>query len=144
MACELPSESRGFLARVRCRAIRALGDVLRRLPPWRRAVPAALLALAALAPIVIFAVAAWERRWMNEDGFINLRVVRNLLDGHGPVFNLGERVEAGTSPLWILLLALFGALGARLEYAAVYAGMALAAAGPAFALAAGLTVVRRD
>ncbi len=144
MACELPSESRGFLARVRCRAIRLLGDVLRRLPPWRRAVPAAVLALAALAPIVVFAVAAWERRWMNEDGFINLRVVRNLLDGHGPVFNLGERVEAGTSPLWIVLLSLLGALGARLEYAAVYAGMALAAAGLTFALAAGLAVVRRD
>jgi arabinofuranosyltransferase len=41
---------------------------------------------------------------MSDDGYINVRIVSNVLNGHGPVFNPGERVEAGTSPLWIAML----------------------------------------
>jgi arabinofuranosyltransferase len=77
------------------------------------------------APAAFLLVMAFERRWMDDDGFINLRVVRNLLQGAGPVFNVDERVEAVTSPLWIGILAALGALGIRLEYAAVSAGIAL-------------------
>ncbi len=66
---------------------------------------------------------------MDDDGFINLRVVENLLAGRGPVYNVGERVEVGTSPLWIALLALLGALRIRLEYLAVYLGIAGAVGG---------------
>lgn len=47
----------------------------------------------------------WQRRWIAEDAFIHFRVVRNLVAGDGPVFNLGERVEASTSPAWVGLLA---------------------------------------
>jgi arabinofuranosyltransferase len=66
---------------------------------------------------------------MDDDGFINLRIVRNLLQGAGPVFNVDERVEAGTSPLWLALVALLGKAGARLEYGAVFAGITLTIAG---------------
>lgn len=41
---------------------------------------------------------------MSDDGFINLRVVEQLLAGNGPVFNAGERVEIATSPLWVVIL----------------------------------------
>lgn len=41
---------------------------------------------------------------MSDDGFINLRVVDQLLHGNGLVFNQGERVEVGTSPLWLAIL----------------------------------------
>lgn len=41
-----------------------------------------------------------------DDPFITFRYARNLLAGHGPVFNLGERVEGFTSPLHLLLTAL--------------------------------------
>jgi len=43
---------------------------------------------------------------MTDDGFINVRVVHQLLAGNGPVFNAGERVEATTSPLWLSCLVL--------------------------------------
>lgn len=52
-----------------------------------------------------FTWAVWSHRWMSDDGFINLRIVDNILSGHGPVFNAGQRVEAGTSPLWLGVLA---------------------------------------
>jgi arabinofuranosyltransferase len=100
----------------------------------RRFVRAILLA----APVLAIVAAGIDHRWMDDDGFINLRVVRNLLHGHGPVFNAGERVEAVTSPLWIAVLALLGATGVRLEDAAVYAGIALAGLGVYLALRAGL------
>ncbi|HEV3449892.1 MAG TPA: hypothetical protein VG869_01685 [Acidimicrobiia bacterium] len=66
--------------------------------PWLGLVVAA-------APPVILGVMAWQRRWIADDGFINLRVVDQLLHGHGLVFNAGARVEASTSPAWVLLLA---------------------------------------
>jgi arabinofuranosyltransferase len=83
----------------------------------------------ALAPAAGLLVAGVVRRWMDEDGFINLRIARNVLLGFGPVFNLDERVEAGTSPLWIAFLSIAGALRVRLEYAAVGGGIALTVAG---------------
>ena len=62
------------------------------------------------APIIfsvaVFAAGVWQRRWMSEDGFITLRVVAQILKGHGPVFNTGERVEASTSAAWPLILAM--------------------------------------
>lgn len=61
--------------------------------------------LLVIGVIVAFVVTAWARRWVTEDAFINFRIVGNMLGGHGPVFNAGERVEAGTSPLWLVLLA---------------------------------------
>ncbi|MDP9150042.1 MAG: hypothetical protein M3O36_08900 [Myxococcota bacterium] len=83
----------------------------------------------ALAPVIALLWGATQRRWVHDDGFINLRIVRNLLHGDGPVFNIDERVEAGTSPLWIAILAVLGALGARLEPAAVFAGISLTGVG---------------
>jgi arabinofuranosyltransferase len=83
----------------------------------------------AVTPVVGLLGAALARRWMDEDGFINLRIVRNVLLGFGPVFNLDERVEAATSPLWIAVLTLLGLLRIRLEPAAVYGGIALTCAG---------------
>lgn len=40
-----------------------------------------------------------------DDAFISLRYARNLVEGHGLVWNVGERVEGFTNLLWTLLLA---------------------------------------
>jgi len=42
---------------------------------------------------------------VQEDAFISFRYARNLVDGHGPVFNTGERVEGYTNFLWVLFIA---------------------------------------
>ncbi|MEW6471861.1 MAG: hypothetical protein AB1679_06300 [Actinomycetota bacterium] len=62
-----------------------------------------------VVPAAVLLVGAWQRRWMADDAFIHLRVVEQILHGHGPVFNAGERVEASTSPLWVLVLAVVSA-----------------------------------
>jgi arabinofuranosyltransferase len=82
--------------------------------------------LSFLVPIIVIIVAAWDRRWISDDGFINLRVVQQLIAGHGPVFNQGERVEIATSPLWIGVLFVGSRLlpWVRLEWIAVLIGLA--------------------
>lgn len=41
--------------------------------------------------------------WITEDAFINFRVIENVRDGYGLVWNPGERVQVFTSPMWMLL-----------------------------------------
>lgn len=101
-------------------------------PGWRRVASAA----PAYLPAAIVAIGGWSHRWVDEDAFINFRVLDQIFAGHGPVFNAGERVEAATSPIWIAVLAvgraLFGAFFG-IEWIALVAGL-IAAVG-AFALA---------
>lgn len=85
-------------------------------------------------PALALAAGGWSHRWVSEDGFITLRVVRQLLDGHGPVFNAGERVEAVTSPAWMFVLALVRLIvPVPLEWLAVITGLAGSVAGLLFA-----------
>jgi arabinofuranosyltransferase len=85
-------------------------------------------------PALILADRAWDRRWMTDDGFINLRISRMILDGHGPVFNAGERVEPATSTLWVWLIAAGDVvLPLRMEWVAVVLGLVAAVAGLALA-----------
>ncbi|HEX5366308.1 MAG TPA: hypothetical protein VFW63_06575 [Acidimicrobiales bacterium] len=102
----------------------------RRAPGWWRS--PVLLAL----PCLLLLERAWDRRWMTDDGFINLRVVRMVEAGHGPVFNVGERVEVTTSTLWLWLLTLGDlVLPLPLEWVAVALGIVLSVSGLALATA---------
>ncbi len=106
---------------------------------WRRNPWTLLLAL----PVVILWIGAWKYHWMSDDGFINLRVTKQVLAGHGPVFNRGERVEATTSPLWMYLLVAAGALTPfRLEWIAVMLGIALTGFGLAATIVGSSRLVR--
>ena len=65
---------------------------------------------------------AW---FLCDDAFISFRYVRNLLEGHGLVFNPGEYVEGYTNFLWILeLAAIWGIFGVRPEYVAPWLSVA--------------------
>lgn len=92
-------------------------------------------AVAAAIPIVVLVALGYSRRWTADDGFINFRVVDQLLAGNGPVFNDGERVEVATSPAWIVILTVMSRLlfFVPLEWVAVVVSLALAAAALAMA-----------
>ncbi|HEY7069948.1 MAG TPA: hypothetical protein VH479_07545 [Acidimicrobiales bacterium] len=95
-----------------------------------------LYALPAYLPAVMIALGGWAHRWTNEDAFINFRILDNLFAGDGLVFNAGERVEAGTSPLWLGLLSIGRLLfGWALSMEWISVVMCLVAAVAAFALA---------
>ncbi len=48
---------------------------------------------------------AIQKASLFDDAYISLRYARNLLDGHGLVWNPGERVEGYTNFLWVMLVA---------------------------------------
>lgn len=85
-------------------------------------------------------IGGWLHRWTNEDAYINLRVVEQIVAGHGPVFNQGQRVEAFTSPLWLAVLVVIRVTVGQvvaIEWAMVAVSLAMAAGG--FWLAARVT-----
>jgi arabinofuranosyltransferase len=43
--------------------------------------------------------------WMSDDAYVTLRSVQNFVEGYGPRWNPGERVQAFTHPLWMLCLS---------------------------------------
>jgi len=66
-----------------------------------------LATVALLAPALVVFGGAYRRLWgyLIDDVFISVRYARNLVDGHGLVYNVGERVEGYTNFLWTLLVA---------------------------------------
>jgi arabinofuranosyltransferase len=67
--------------------------------------PPRALILFALAALVVLSF-SW-RLGFSDDVYIFFRIADNIVSGHGPVFNPGERVEGYTSPLWLGLLTAF-------------------------------------
>jgi arabinofuranosyltransferase len=56
--------------------------------------------------ILVFFVTLLRTAWISDDALITTRTVLNLLGGYGASFNIDERVQAYTHPLWFLILFL--------------------------------------
>ncbi len=63
-----------------------------------------------------------------DDAFISFRYARNLVDGHGLVFNPGERVEGYTNFLWVMWASLSLWLSVDPEQSSRWLGLATSAA----------------
>jgi hypothetical protein len=68
-----------------------------------RSHPGLFIFLGAFAIFLLFALCT-NHVW--EDYYITYRSSKNLANGHGLVFNVGERLHTFTSPLGVLLPAL--------------------------------------
>jgi arabinofuranosyltransferase len=91
---DLPGQNQ---ARRTKRELMNLSKTRQKPTPWHIALAAAV-ALALVARFV-----PGERTI--DDAFITFRYARNLLQGHGFVYNPGERVQGTTTPLYTLLMA---------------------------------------
>src|SRR5260221_9972554 len=63
-------------------------------------------------PTLVLVLLGWwylaERQYLLiDDSYIAFRYAANLANGVGPVWNVGERVEGYTNPLWVLFMAAF-------------------------------------
>jgi arabinofuranosyltransferase len=98
-----------------------------------------------LVPVVVILVLGWAQRWVEEDAFLNFRIVDQIRAGHGPVFNVGERVEVATSPLWLWMLVAARSVASfvSIEHSSLVLGLALTAAGVWWAQRAATTWWRR-
>jgi arabinofuranosyltransferase len=84
-----------------------------------------------LAPVVVLVVLGWTHRWVDEDAFLNFRIVDQIRAGHGPVFNVGQRVEVATSPLWLAMLTVARSVlpFVKIEYLSIFGGLLLTGLG---------------
>jgi arabinofuranosyltransferase len=90
-----------------------------------------------LALWLALAASVLRSGWLCDDAYITFRTVDNFVSGYGPVWNTGERVQAYTHPLWMLLLsALYGITG-EIYFTSILLGVALTLA-TAFLLGARL------
>lgn len=86
----------------------------------RRAAIPALLAASIAGALVAAGIALGLAP--TDDAFITYRCARNLAEGHGPVYNPGEAVEASSSFLFTLVLGGLAALGIEPPTGALLAG----------------------
>jgi arabinofuranosyltransferase len=59
--------------------------------------------LAVLLLITVALIFIMRAAWISDDALITFRVINNFVEGRGPVFNLHERVQAYTHPLWFFV-----------------------------------------
>jgi len=55
--------------------------------------------------LALYAFLVIRTSWVSDDAIITFRSLENFLHGYGPVFNIGERVQTFTHPLWFLIQA---------------------------------------
>ena len=59
--------------------------------------------LAVACGFAALAIAVFLKAWVCEDAYITFRVLDNFMNGYGLRWNIGERVQVYTHPLWMLL-----------------------------------------
>jgi arabinofuranosyltransferase len=71
---------------------------------FTKTIPITIPFLAIYVGIIIFTA------WVSDDAFITFRSIENFVHGYGPVYNIGERVQTFTHPLWMILQSCANAL----------------------------------
>lgn len=57
-----------------------------------------------LLAILLVSLTSLSAAWVSDDAYITFRSIDNWLNGDGLTWNIGERVQTYTHPLWMLLL----------------------------------------
>ena len=58
-----------------------------------------------LAGLAIYGWVLYRTAWLSDDAYITLRTVDNFVHGYGLRWNVAERVQSYTHPLWMFLLS---------------------------------------
>src|SRR5438445_8625473 len=53
----------------------------------------------------VYALVVARTAWVSDDSYITFRTVDNLVNGYGLTWNVAERVQAYTNPLWMFVTA---------------------------------------
>lgn len=57
--------------------------------------------------LALFAIILLGNAWVNDDAYITFRTIDNFINGYGLRWNVAERVQAYTNPLWMFVLSGF-------------------------------------
>ena len=56
--------------------------------------------------LIAFSIVLIRTAWIGDDSYITMRTIDNFLNGYGPTWNIQERVQTYTHPLWMFLLTI--------------------------------------
>lgn len=74
--------------------------------------------------LVGFIFVVLRTAWVSDDAYITFRSIENFIHGYGPVYNIGERVQTFTHPLWFFVQSAVNAvtqqIGALNAWAQMY------------------------
>jgi len=96
-----------------------------------------------LLALIGFSVGIWARQLLLDDAVITFRVAENLAYGRGFVFNVGERVQVTTTPLYTMVLAIGTWLFGSAMRAALILNLMLAGLIPVLAYGVGVRLYGR-
>lgn len=84
--------------------------------------------------LVFLGIVLIRNAWLCEDSYITFRVVDNFVNGHGLRWNVLDRVQTYTNPLWLFVVAAFHFFTNELYFTVVFLTTAISLAGAAVIL----------
>lgn len=87
----------------------------------------ALMNATSVTLISVFLIELMRTAWLSDDAGITLRTVINFLNGYGLRFNVDERVQGYTHPLWFLLLAAVSYVARNVYYSTFFVSIFVSA-----------------
>ena len=69
--------------------------------------------------ITLLSLVMLVNAWLVDDAYITFRTVVNAVNGHGLVWNIGERVQVYTHPLWMFLITGLYAVTSELFFSVI-------------------------
>jgi arabinofuranosyltransferase len=86
--------------------------------------------------LLVFGIVLVRTAWLCDDAYITFRTVDNFINGYGLTWNVAERVQAYTHPLWMFLLSAIYFFTREIYYSSTFPSLVLSLA------AAGLVALR--
>lgn len=80
-----------------------------------------------IAFTLLFLLVLLRTAWISDDAAITLRTVLNFVHGFGPTFNIDERVQAYTHPLWFFILSIGSLISGNVFYTTFFTSLTLSA-----------------
>lgn len=77
---------------------------------------------------LLFLLFAFRRAWLSDDAYITFRTVDNFIQGYGLTWNVDERVQAYTHPLWMFLLSAVVFFTREIYFSSIFLSLAVSAA----------------
>jgi len=78
--------------------------------------------------LLLFTLLLLKNAWLSDDAYITFRTIDNFVDGYGLRYNIVERVQTYTHPLWMFLLTAFYLLTDEIYYTAIFLSVAVSLA----------------
>ena len=77
---------------------------------------------------IIYIVLLINTAWLCDDSYITFRTIDNFVNGYGLRWNIAERVQSFTHPLWLFLLSLFYFFTREIFFTSIVTSMVLSLA----------------